>query len=193
MNPSDLLSCIFASWAPQIGDPSAMGWITVASYVLASGLATTVGIKARGRTRVFWLTLSILMLGLAVNKQLDLQSALTAAGRCIAKAQGWYAERRAVQVRFILAVMAGGLSLTLFGIWIMRRHLTETWLALMGLGALLTFISIRAAGFHNFDRFIGYDVGGIRMNWLLELGGIGLIAINAAYLLTRRRGGPHAS
>jgi hypothetical protein len=50
---------------------------------------------------------------------------------------------------------------------------------------LLTFIAIRAASFHHFDRFIGHEVGGVRMNWILELGGISLIAANAAWRLRR--------
>jgi hypothetical protein len=187
MNSTDLLDCVFASWSPQIGDPTVMGWLTVAAYVIASGLAASLVAKFQNRPRVFWLALSVLLLALSVNKQLDLQSAFTAAGRCVAKAQGWYSQRGTVQVRFILAVMFGGLLVTLVAIWTMRRYLAETWLAILGLGVLLTFIAVRAAGFHHFDRFLGHEVGGVRMNWLLELGGIGLIAMNAVYLLMQRR------
>jgi hypothetical protein len=168
-----------------------MGWVTVASYLMACALAAAAATKTDGRVRILWLALSLLLCGLAVNKQLDLQSALTAAGRCLAKAQGWYPKRAIVQVRFILAVVAAGLSLTLLGLWAMRRHLPETWLALLGLGALTTFVSVRAAGFHHFDRFIGQEIAGLRMNWLLELGGIALIAANAVCALARRgRGTP---
>jgi hypothetical protein len=165
-----------------------MGWLTVAAYITTFGLAASVVAKVQNRLKVFWLALSILLFGLAINKQLDLQSALTATGRCIAKAQGWYSERGAVQIRFILAVVFGGLLLTVVAIWMMRRHLVETWLAIVGLGAILTFIMVRAAGFHHFDRFIGHEIAGVRMNWVLELGGIGLIALNAVYLLIQPRG-----
>jgi hypothetical protein len=40
-----------------------------------------------------WATISILFLGLGINKQLDLQSALTEAGRILAIEQGWYGPR----------------------------------------------------------------------------------------------------
>jgi hypothetical protein len=185
MTLSELSTCILATWSPRIGDPTPIGWITVLAYLATSALTARAGAKSHGRSRFFWISLSILMLGLAVNKQLDLQSALTAAGRCLAKAQGWYEDRRAAQVGLIVTVAFAGAMLTLAGTWAMRRQLGETWLALLGLGTLLTFIAIRAASFHHFDRFIGHEVGGVRMNWILELGGIGLIAANAARRLRR--------
>jgi hypothetical protein len=190
MNFPDLSDCVFATWSPRIGDPSVMGWLTVAAYVAASALTALVAARPGTRPRLFWLVLSLLLLGLAVNKQLDLQTALTATGRCLAKAQGWYDRRGVVQMEFIAAVMAGGLILTLLTIRMMRRYLADTWLAITGFGMLMTFIAVRAAGFHHVDRLIGHEIGGVRLNWILELGGITLIAANAAYLLIRRAKGP---
>jgi len=54
-----------------------------------------------------WALLALLMAFLAINKELDLQSAFTVAGRCLAKAQGWYEERRDFQRHFIFALIAG--------------------------------------------------------------------------------------
>ncbi|MDB5657901.1 MAG: isopropylmalate isomerase large subunit [Cypionkella sp.] len=54
------------------------------------------------------------MLILAVNKQLDLQSALAATGRCIAQFQGWYRARRDVQhhvIEVLLVAIVAGLRL----------------------------------------------------------------------------------
>lgn len=70
--------------------------------------------------------------------------------------------------------------------WAMRRELSHVWLALVGLASLLAFVLIRAAGFHQFDHFIGYQIGKIRMNWAIEICGIAMIAVNALFLLTRR-------
>ncbi len=170
-----------------------MGWVTVAAYLGTAGLAAMVARGVAGRLRLFWLLLALLLLGLAVNKQLDLQSALTALARCLAQAQGWYAERRGVQLRFIALVVAVGLVVTIVAFWLMRRHLGQVWLALVGLAALLTFVAIRAAGFHHIDRLIGHEVMGVRMNWILELGGIVLIALNALALLRRSRHGRAAA
>ncbi|MEL6838763.1 MAG: isopropylmalate isomerase [Pseudomonadota bacterium] len=173
-------------WSPQIGDPTFMGWATVVAYIVATLLALLTLMKGPGRQRVFWFVLTALLFLLAINKQLDLQSALTAAGRCLANAQGWYDNRRVVQIIFIstIAIIAALTALMLA--WTMRRDLPQIWLALLGVVFLLAFVAIRAAGFHHFDWFIGYQIGGIRMNWVLELGGIILIAANALFLLVRR-------
>ena len=189
MTVSDLLACVSATWSPTIGDPSVMGWVTVVAYVAAGGLAALACRGRSGRRRAFWLVLAVILLALALNKQLDLQSALTATGRCLAKAEGWYARRRPVQVAFIVFVIATGLLVAAILFRTMRRDLREVWLALIGIVFLLAFIAIRAAGFHHFDRVIGHAVGGVRVNWILELGGIAMIATNAAHLLLRRRTG----
>ena len=99
------MSCVLGGWAPRIGDPTLMGWATVAAYFAAAILATLAARRATGRQRAFWIGLAVILLALTVNKQLDLQSALTEAGRCISKAQGWYEARRSVQVIFIEAVL----------------------------------------------------------------------------------------
>ncbi|WP_324753260.1 isopropylmalate isomerase [Roseovarius sp. Pro17] len=166
-----------------------MGWITVASYVAASVLAALVFYRQAGRQRIFWLGLLALLLLLAINKQLDLQSALTAAGRCLAKAQGWYAERQSVQIKFIFLIIGTSLLAALLLAWAMRKELVNIWLALIGIAFLLAFVAIRAAGLHHFDHFIGHKIGSIHMNWILELGGIAMIAVNALHLLLRRSKG----
>lgn len=183
-----LLACVSATWSPTIGDPGIMGWVTVAAYAASAFLTFRVCLGLAGRQRMFWLGLSIVLLALALNKQLDLQTALTDAGRCLARAQGWYDNRRTVQIDFILSIMAASVVMAVSVFWIMRRSIGETWLALTGLTLLLAFIAVRAAGFHHFDRFIGHQIGGVRMNWIMELGAIAMISANALYLLLRRPG-----
>lgn len=164
-----------------------MGWATVAFYFVASVVSLGVFFKKSGRQRAFWLILSVLLFLLAINKELDLQSALTAAGRCLAQAQGWYEDRQSVQILFILVIIGLSILIGLTLAWAMRREFKDIWLALLGLAFLLAFVAIRAAGFHHFDRFIGYEFGNLRVNWILELGGIGMILANAVVLLLRRR------
>ncbi|QCO55381.1 isopropylmalate isomerase [Pseudorhodobacter turbinis] len=178
-------TCVFTTWSPTIGDPTVMGWVTVASYLLAGILSVLVFFRKTGRQRIFWLILAVILFALTVNKQLDLQSALTAIGRCVAKAQGWYAERRPFQIKFIIFIVLTSFLIAAFLIWTMRRELAHIWLALLGLVFLLAFVAIRAAGFHHIDRLIGYQINNIRMNWVMELGGIAMIAANGLYLLLR--------
>jgi hypothetical protein len=162
-----------------------MGWLTVALYSVASIMAILTLSKTSGRVRLFWFILSILLGALAVNKQLDLQSGLTALARCIAKADGWYADRRSIQVKFILTVAGASFALAALLFWTLRRSLKSIWLALLGLNFLLGFVVMRAAGFHHFDVFIGSTIGGLRMNWILEIGGILMIIVNETHSLRR--------
>src|SRR6478752_323958 len=97
------------NWSPKIGDPTIGGWVTVMLYLLTAG---SCWISARelvlediaSNERRAWWAISALFLALGVNKQLDLQSALTEAGRVLASVQGWYAQRALVQLAFIVVV-----------------------------------------------------------------------------------------
>lgn len=180
--------CLTDNWSPTIGDPSLMGWITVAAYGLAALLcALAFRRHPVGRLRVFGAGLTLLLILLMVNKQLDLQSALTAGARCLSQLQGWYEDRRAIQIGFILVLLLYCLGFGLFVVWVMRRHLGQIWLMLLGLILLLTFIAVRAVGFHHFDAIINARISNVRMNWVLELGGLALIAVNALWMLVTRR------
>ena len=131
-----------------------------------------------------WTAISILFLGLGINKQLDLQSALTAAGRVIAFGQGWYDQRQFVQLAFIIftAIVCASVVITLL-IWTRHAPLS-TWFALLGTILVVGFVLIRAASFHHIDRFIGTTIFGFRWNWILEMGGITIVLLASQW---RRR------
>src|SRR5260221_9956242 len=98
------------NWSPGIGDPTIGGWVTVVLYFLAvvSTWKTANMVRARERfvagEKYTWRAISMLFVALGINKQLDLQTALTDLGRVVADYQGWYDERQAVQVWFIIGV-----------------------------------------------------------------------------------------
>ncbi|WP_134726261.1 hypothetical protein [Paracoccus luteus] len=180
-------SCLGQGWQPGIGDPGLTGWLTVAAYLASCALAWRVAARRpRVAGRGFWLLLVALMGFLALNKQLDLQTALTATGRCMAHAQGWYENRAQVQLAFIAGLVAlavlvvGGLALTL------RGSLRQNGLALAGLVVVSAFVLVRAVGFHHVDLLINRDFGGVRSNFLFETAGLALIALNALILLKPR-------
>ena len=185
---TDVWTCFDDRWSPTIGDPSIMGWVTVAAYGVTALLTARLALGRPGQPeRVFWLMLALILAAMTVNKQLDLQSALTAFARCLSKAQGWYENRKWVQTGFILGLL-GASIVFLVGLGLMmRRHLRRTWCAVLGLVFLTGFVAIRAVGFHHFDVLIKSDFSGIRINWLLELGGIGLILANVLVLLATGR------
>ncbi|MFO7181019.1 MAG: isopropylmalate isomerase, partial [Pseudomonadota bacterium] len=137
------------------------------------------------RERTIWLGLAVALALLGVNKQLDLQSALTEIGRILAKGQNWYEHRHEVQRFFVevVAVLAVGTALVLA--FVIRRMPRATQLAVVGACLLLGFVVVRAASFHHVDHFIGIEFFGLRANWVLEIGGIACIL--AAALFRRPR------
>lgn len=182
---STTLTCAFAQWSPGLGDNHLMGWVTVVVYL---GAAVASGLAARRlagpdplarRERRFWVITAAVMLLLAINKQLDLQSLLTMVARCHAQLSGWYDVRRVVQEVFIYMVAAGGvIALGLLAL-LLRGILGRVWLGLVGLGFVCIFVVIRAASFHHVDVLLGGSAAGIKLNWLLELPGPILVSVVA--------------
>ncbi|WP_265501932.1 hypothetical protein [Paracoccus beibuensis] len=182
----ELGTCIGGQWSPQIGDPDVTGWLTVLSYSVTAFLALAVWRDLKGRRgRAFWAVLAVLLAFLAINKQLDLQSAVTAAGKCLARAQGWYANRRIVQVAFIAVLLAGVLVTLAGAMMALRGSLSRNLLAVVGLAILLGFVMVRAVSFHHVDLLIGSRSLGVPNNFLFENAGLLLIALNAVVLLRR--------
>ena len=185
MNFAKFLSQI--RWRPGIGDPSFMGWLTVAAYAAAAVLCFIAARRCLvapddgqgSRRRRMWLGVGVLMSLLCINKQLDLQSLFTDVGRVVAARGGWYDERRSVQFWFVIAVAAAGAMIFVIMAWKTRSILRERKLLLLGLSSMITFIVIRAASFHHVGEILGSELLGIRVNWIIELSGIALIAISA--------------
>ena len=184
---STIASCVGDQWSPRIGDPTVAGWGTVVAYAVCALLGFMALLRVQdSRERIFWGLVTLAMLALGVNKQLDLQSMLTAAGRCLSQLQGWYEERRVFQRNFVIGLlMVAGLSLALV-LWLMRGCLRRNGLALIGLAFVTAFVAVRAVGFHHFDVPIDSRLLDIRFNVLFELSGLVLLAVNAMALSCSR-------
>jgi hypothetical protein len=167
------------NWTPGIGDPTIGGWVTVVLYFLAAVSCWVTARKLDHGTheRRIWWSISILFLALGINKQLDLQTALTEAGRVLAKFQGWYAQRDLVQLSFIVLVaISCMIAIITLLIWA-RNAPYPSWFALIGVTLVIGFVLIRAASFHHVDRLIGARILGLRWNWILEMGGISVVLL----------------
>jgi hypothetical protein len=190
-------------WRPGIGDPSLAGWMTVLAYFAASGWCFVVARREprqvdpsrsselmRGWGSPFWCALGILLVFLGLNKQLDLQSLFTQIARDLARAQGWYGDRHVFQKVFVWSILSlGAVVIAILG-WLFRRQLRRRWLVLIGLCLLLVFIFVRASSFHHVDVLLGSRLGGIKWNWILELGAIGLIMLGGWVAARPEKSGP---
>lgn len=190
-----MLDCVLTRWQPVIGDPGWQGWTTVLVYLLATILAWRASrapfpAPTRRRERVFWVLTATILAALAVNKQLDLQSALTALGRCMAHAQGWYGQRRLVQVAFLAGLAVAAVVFLAMLLRLLRGSWSRSALPVVGLVLVCTFVLMRAAGFHHMDHLLGVPLLGMRANTVLEWTGPILVMLGALRVLRLRGGQP---
>lgn len=171
-----------------------MGWVTVVAYFVAAFFCWRCAVVARAARpdlkrndeRFFWMSFVAVLILLGINKQLDLQTWLTETGRYVAIAGGWYERRQVFQVGFIAACGLGGMTAFAAFCFMSRRVVRQHLLPLAGGLFLICFVLMRAASFHHFDQMIGRKWGDLKMNWVLELGGIGCVALGALRNLARQ-------
>lgn len=167
----------------DFGDHTVFGWATVFLYFL-TGICTGYLAKLAKTNKengFFWLGLTILLIFLGLNKQLDLQTNLTQWLRAISKVHGWYEQRRGLQLVFI-SLMGLAIPLLLISL---RVFLNNSWrrykLTWIGIVLLLVFVSVRAASFHHVDTFFYKTIGSLRYYQALEMLAIGLIIFSIFY------------
>jgi hypothetical protein len=185
------------NWSPGIGDPTLMGWLTVVLYFFAAISCWITARKLRleaqdaddAKELRAWRSIAMAFLFLGVNKQLDLQTALTEMGRLLANFQGWYDQRQSVQVAFIIVVAITCVAAAIILVRWAHKAPPSTWLAFAGSIMVIGYVLIRAASFHHIDRFIGEKILGFRWNWVLEMGGISVVLVASRW----RRSGAERS
>ena len=193
-------------WRPGIGDPTVLGWVTTVGYFVASGLCGAYALRARKSAdnrrgtcdegcvvhhpssflpsnSVFWWALTIFMLLMGFNKQLDLQYLVVDIGRRMSVEQGWFAERDAVRKWIILGFAFTFSGLLVWMGWTCRRVWRRYILAVSGIALLIIFVLIRASG--NRLVILGYRPGRFSMYRILEIGGIICVGVSALVELRR--------
>jgi hypothetical protein len=178
------------------GDPSFLGWLTVAVYFLAAFLCAVCAWRAgrnispelRLQHRLIWAALAAVLLLLGLNKQLDLQSQLIPYGRDLVQSLGWADLSQTLQLVLVWGMAAGAVVSLLLLAWWMRRLWRYYWMLLLGLLFLARFIIVRLATFLgvSLPELSKYFGGlGLHLNYLLEITGTAVIALAALYNLRR--------
>ena len=182
------------TWRPSFGDPDPLGWSITVAYLAASWVCF---LAARSQTAReinggtselawVWYLFAAIMLGLGLNKQLDLQILLTQVFREIAKQENLFAYRRSIQAAFVVAGAGFGLAGLAIGLYIIRGHWKQYGMAYIGLVLLLAFVVLRAATFNHVHKS---HIPGLAhwLNAALELGGAFLVGIGALFDARRSR------
>ncbi len=165
------------AWKPGIGDPSFMGWFTVFSYYLIASLCLLKMISRAllpgKKAWLFWAFMCLTMIVLGIIKQYNMLSAVTEMWRLIARHGGWMEQRWIFQVGamilfFVISVI--------FSTFLYRRSLqffsVQEKIAAFGLVYLVLFVGLRAISLHQFGTVLGWEIWGVRINWIAELFGI---------------------
>ncbi len=173
-------------------DAERAAWIIVSAYVATLILLLVARQRtADARERMFWAIAALVILALGLNKQLDLQTDLTAWARHLARDGGWFAYRRQVQAAFITGLTVATLFVTLLAGWLVRRMGGPVWLTLAGLLLLAAFVLLRAASFHHVDVLLRTQLFGTRAWVVIELAGILVVALGAIWAIARARPPSH--
>ena len=178
------------NWHFKIGDPNPFAWVTVGGYLLAAIGCIACAIKAElifGKLKVrlhrtIWIFLGIVLLFLAVNKQLDLQMLFTMIMRVLAKHWNIYDIGRHSKKYFILVL--GMLSVGGLGwiFWQVRHEWRRYVILLAGALFIVRFVLVRAATFYGVGLpKLSVITGGMKLNWVMEFIGALTIAF-AAFL-----------
>lgn len=173
-------------WSPGIGDPTIWGWVTVGNYFLAF-ISTAWAARKDWSNQYFWSIISISMLALCINKQLDLQSLLTAVAREIARRGNWYQDRRIFQQEFIEIIIISAAFLISLLIFVNRRAKLAVLGAIAGTLFIAGFVVARAASFHHMDQALGISILAFKLNHILENFGIVIVLISSASVNWPRR------
>lgn len=173
----------------MLNDPTFLGWLTTGMYVATGVLCAcaayspdhgmTVHRSVQRRLRAFWILLAVVLAGLAINKQLDLQTALTNMLRDDAELRGWYQQRRVLQIVFVAcAIFAAA-----FGSWLLYRLLGPQWrvhrLALCGMLLLVLYLLLRVADIERAGEMLSVSLTADYARTALEWTGLICISIAA--------------
>ncbi len=185
MKIETLSTSLTPGWTPGIGDPTITGWLTVAVYYLIALLFVAhvhAHRRAGARRSVsVWMILAGTFMLLGLIKQFDLLSAVTAFFRHQAQLAGLYADRNTWSgwsMLGIAVIAVGGLA------WCVHRLRLETRvlrnIAIIT-SALILFVLTRSASIHTIDHALRASIGAVRINAVIELSLLIVIAALAVY------------
>jgi hypothetical protein len=177
----DTISVLLEEWTGRFGDNDFLGWLITFCYVITV-LASLHYIIILSRNqepqkKTLWICITVFLLILGINKQLDLQTLFTITGRAVASAEGWLEYRRIIQEYFAIGIFSCIGLLGIIVLWYVRKILVASWLELMGTSILLVFVLIRTASISHINKAMRLEQG-ISHIHAIEL--LGLLIILAA-------------
>ena len=166
-------------------------WVPTIAYAFVAWVAW----GARGRLLLkradqaahafFWKLMSVLLALLCISSLVNLQGFLHLAGKELAISEGWYQQRRVIQVIILLWLGVSSLGVAGYLTWLQRKMSWGHHLALIGVFYLLGLQAVRAVSLHQVDKILAFHWRGYSVNSLLESAGI-ISMLLVAYLSGRK-------
>lgn len=176
-------------WQLGVSDPSILSWLVVILYLFVAIISYQCIKLSRkvNKPIIFWVIITLMLIFLGLNKQLDFQTLITQIGRDIAKSHNLYQGRRQLQVQFVIGLISiftislVYLNYKLKGLW------AEYRLVLLGIIVLFSYVFVRAASFYHMGSLIGVNMLGKHVIAGIEVLAIMLIGIGTLFWIKRTK------
>jgi hypothetical protein len=173
-------------WKKDRGDPTVMGWFITFCYFLTFIISfylvkKTIPFIKNKNIIWFWYSVTILIILLGINKQLDLQMLFADYARLYAKMSGMFVNRRPFQHKIISLLATMGISVFSIFIYTFWRAPKTIWVALIGFSILFSFPLIRLVSLHRLEALLYKSFLSVRIVDVIEVMGIAIV-LSAVFL-----------
>ena len=149
--------------------------LTVIAYFLGAVFCGICVIRSDQPNRGTWIGMAILLTLLGLSKQWNLLPDWVGTIREAAWLEGWYGLRKIFQTIFIVVIL---LFLLAWFLAVLRNSPWQLWLPITATTLLVALSIARAVSLHAVDLLLYQEFSpGVQLNWILELGGIGIIIV----------------
>jgi len=183
----DAFLCGFDDWMDIWGDPLLSGTIFMVAYGVTALLIFRAAHHAEVRERWYWRLCGFIFIFQFLNTNLDLHALVWTTGRCLAHAQGWYENRREVQVIFLIGLALLVVLVLLSILILFYRNMFNNILLTAGVIVALGFTMVKGINYHNLEQFYGDEIGPFRVADFIEFCGIALAFVAVTIRLRQIR------
>jgi len=169
----------------------------VAAYLVAACIGALASGSAWRRGRrleaAAWAGIVLLLLGIAMIRELDLLHYAGGRVREFAAEGGWYDHRRPLQRLAIRAIVVGSVLAACFGGVTLRREGAAVVAAFLASTYVVGLLAVRAVSLHDVDIFMVGELIGLTRARGMELPGLAVIGVAAVVAALTWRGPARAT
>lgn len=160
-------------WWLRLGDPGITGLgMTALYFVVVFFMFRHLFSLPAGGERSMWGVASVIVLLLALNKQLDLQHYMNKVGYCTFYRSGMMSEKDAAQSDFGALVLLLAAIGTAALIWIFRRHLAANLPLIAGLALIALYLAMQVSRFEHLAGGLLQRLAQLRVHRIIEAAGL---------------------